>query len=226
MKILLIEDDNLIGDGIVSAFKKFGFSIDWFEDGLDGQEAIFMINYDAVILDLSLPNIDGLDILKFWREKNIKTPVIILTARDAINQRVEGLTKGADDYLCKPFSLAELHARVIALNRRNYNLVKEYLEIGDIKLYPLEQKVLKNNNIVELTTKEIKILELFILNKGIVLSREVIVEKLYDFDKELNSNALDVFIHAIRKKIGNDYIKTVYGAGYKLEEPKKWKILV
>lgn len=221
MKILLIEDDNLIGDGIVSAFKKFGFSIDWFEDVLDGQEAIFMINYDAVILDLSLPNIDGLDILKFWREKNIKTPVIILTARDAINQRVEGLTKGADDYLCKPFSLAELHARVIALNRRNYNLVKEYLEIGDIKLYPLEQKVLKNNNIVELTTKEIKILELFILNKGIVLSREVIVEKLYDFDKELNSNALDVFIHAIRKKIGNDYIKTVYGAGYKLEEPKK-----
>ena len=221
MKILLIEDDNLIGDGIVSAFKKFGFSIDWFEDGLDGQEAIFMINYDAVILDLSLPNIDGLDILKFWREKNIKTPVIILTARDAINQRVEGLTKGADDYLCKPFSLAELHARVIALNRRNYNLVKEYLEIGDIKLYPLEQKVLKNNNIVELTTKEIKILELFILNKGIVLSREVIVEKLYDFDKELNSNALDVFIHAIRNKIGNDYIKTVYGAGYKLEEPKK-----
>ncbi|QEZ89040.1 two-component system response regulator QseB [Aliarcobacter cibarius] len=221
MKILLIEDDNLIGDGIVSAFKKFGFSIDWFEDGLDGQEAIFMINYDAVILDLSLPNIDGLDILKFWREKNIKTPVIILTARDAINQRVKGLTKGADDYLCKPFSLAELHARVIALNRRNYNLVKEYLEIGDIKLYPLEQKVLKNNNIVELTTKEIKILELFILNKGIVLSREVIVEKLYDFDKELNSNALDVFIHAIRKKIGNDYIKTVYGAGYKLEEPKK-----
>lgn len=221
MKILLIEDDNLISDGIVSAFKKFGFSIDWFEDGLDGQEAIFMINYDAVILDLSLPNIDGLDILKFWREKNIKTPVIILTARDAINQRVEGLNKGADDYLCKPFSLAELHARVIALNRRNYNLVKEYLEIGDIKLYPLEQKVLKNNNIVELTTKEIKILELFILNKGIVLSREVIVEKLYDFDKELNSNALDVFIHAIRKKIGNDYIKTVYGAGYKLEEPKK-----
>ena len=221
MKILLIEDDNLIGDGIVSYFKKFGFSIDWFEDGLGGQEAIFMINYDAVILDLSLPNIDGLDILKFWREKNIKTPVIILTARDAINQRVEGLTKGADDYLCKPFSLAELHARVIALNRRNYNLVKEYLEIGDIKLYPLEQKVLKNNNIVELTTKEIKILELFILNKGIVLSREVIVEKLYDFDKELNSNALDVFIHAIRKKIGNDYIKTVYGAGYKLEEPKK-----
>jgi len=221
MKILLIEDDNLIGDGIVSAFKKFGFSIDWFEDGLDGQEAIFMIIYDAVILDLSLPNNDGLDILKFWREKNIKTPVIILTARDAINQRVEGLTKGADDYLCKPFSLAELHARVIALNRRNYNLVKEYLEIGDIKLYPLEQKVLKNNNIVELTTKEIKILELFILNKGIVLSREVIVEKLYDFDKELNSNALDVFIHAIRKKIGNDYIKTVYGAGYKLEEPKK-----
>ena len=218
MKILLIEDDNLIGDGIVSAFKKFGFSIDWFEDGLDGQEAIFMINYDAVILDLSLPNIDGLDILKFWREKNIKTPVIILTARDAINQRVEGLTKGADDYLCKPFSLAELHARVIALNRRNYNLVKEYLEIGDIKLYPLEQKVLKNNNIVELTTKEIKILELFILNKGIVLSRDKILENVWGFEYIGNDNILDLYVKYLRDKIDKPYerkfIQTVRGLGF------------
>ncbi|WP_418185964.1 response regulator [Aliarcobacter vitoriensis] len=220
MKILLIEDDYLIGDGIVTGFKKFGFIIDWFEDGFDGKDALMMVNYDAVILDLTLPNIDGLDILKFWRENKIKTPVIILTARDAINQRVEGLNKGADDYLCKPFSLAELHARVSALIRRNYKEVSQFIEVGDIKLYIAEQKVLKNELEVELTTKEIKILELFILNKGIVLSREIISEKLYDFDKEINSNTLDVFIHSIRKKIGNEYIKTVYGAGYKLEEPK------
>ncbi|RBQ29012.1 response regulator [Aliarcobacter vitoriensis] len=220
MKILLIEDDYLIGDGIVTGFKKFGFIIDWFEDGFDGKDALMMANYDAVILDLTLPNIDGLDILKFWRENKIKTPVIILTARDAINQRVEGLNKGADDYLCKPFSLAELHARVSALIRRNYKEVSQFIEVGDIKLYIAEQKVLKDDIEVELTIKEIKILELFMLNKGVVLSREIISEKLYDFDKEINSNTLDVFIHSIRKKVGNEYIKTVYGTGYKLEEPK------
>ena len=220
MKILLIEDDNLIGDGIVAGFKKLGFSIDWFEDGLDGKDALMMINYDVVILDLTLPNIDGLDILKFWREKNIKTPIIILTARDAINQRVEGLNKGADDYLCKPFSLAELHARVSALIRRNFGEVSEFIEVNNLKLYMAQQKVFKNNIELELTTKELKILELFMLNKGIVLSRETIAEKLYDFDKELSSNALAVFIHSIRKKIGNEYIKTVYGAGYKLEASK------
>lgn len=220
MKILLIEDDNLIGDGIVNGLKKLGFNTDWFEDGLEGRDALLMANYDAVILDLTLPNIDGLDILKFWREKKIKTPVIILTARDALEQRVEGLNKGADDYLCKPFSLTELQARINALIRRSCSEVAEYFEIGNIKLYPAQQKVLKDNKEIKLSSKEIKILELFMLNKNIVLSRETIAEKLYDFDKELNSNALDVFIHAIRKKLGNNYIKTIYGAGYKLEDIK------
>ncbi|QKF72909.1 two-component system response regulator QseB [Aliarcobacter faecis] len=220
MKILLIEDDSLIGDGIVAGLKKLGFTVDWFEDGLDGKDALMMANYDAVILDLSLPSMDGLDILKFWREKKIKTPVIILTARDAINQRIEGLNKGADDYLCKPFSLAELQARVSALIRRSYGEVAEFIEVADIKLYLAEQKVTKNGKEIDFTAKEIKVLKIFMLNKGVVLSRETISEKLYDFDKELNSNTLDVFIHAIRKKLGNSYIKTIYGAGYKLEDKK------
>lgn len=220
MKILLIEDDYLIGDGIVAGFKKLGFSIDWFEDGIDGKDALMMANYDAVILDLTLPNIDGLDILKFWRENKIKTPIIILTARDAINQRVEGLNKGADDYLCKPFSLAELHARVSALIRRNFGQTAEFIEVGDLKLFTAEQRVTKNDKELKLSTKEIKVLELFMLNKNIVLNRETIAEKLYDFDEDINSNILDVFIHNIRKKVGNEYIRTVYGAGYKLEEPK------
>ncbi len=220
MKILLIEDDYLIGDGIVAGFKKLGFSIDWFEDGDSGKDALMMANYDAVILDLTLPNIDGLDILKFWRENKIKTPIIILTARDAINQRVEGLNKGADDYLCKPFSLAELHARVSALIRRNFGQTAEFIEVGDLKLFTAEQRVTKNDKELKLSTKEIKVLELFMLNKNIVLNRETIAEKLYDFDEDINSNILDVFIHNIRKKVGNEYIKTIYGAGYKLEEPK------
>lgn len=220
MKILLIEDDSLIGDGIVAGFKKFGFSIDWFEDGLIGKEAIFMQNYDVVILDLTLPNVDGLDILKFWREKRVKTPIIILTARDAISQRVDGLNRGADDYLCKPFSLNELSARVHALIRRSYGEVAEFIEVEKIKLYIAQQKVTKNDKELQFTTKEIKILEIFMLNRDIVLSREMIAEKLYDFDKEINSNTIDVFIHSIRKKLGDDYIKTVYGAGYRLEEQK------
>lgn len=220
MKILLIEDDYLIGDGIVAGFKKLGFSIDWFEDGASGKDALMMANYDAVILDLTLPNIDGLEILKFWRENKIKTPIIILTARDAINQRVEGLNKGADDYLCKPFSLAELHARVSALIRRNFGQTAEFIEVGDLKLFTAEQKVTKNDKELKLSTKEIKVLELFMLNKNIVLNRDTIAEKLYDFDEDINSNILDVFIHNIRKKVGNEYIKTIYGAGYKLEEPK------
>lgn len=218
MKILLIEDDHLIGDGIVSGFKKFGFCIDWFEDGLEGKDALLMIDYDAVILDLSLPNIDGLEILKIWRKKKIKTPVIILTARDAVEQRVNGLNKGADDYLCKPFSLVELSARVSALIRRDHKEVGEYIQVGDIQLSLAKQQVTKNNEEIKLSTKEIKILELFMLNKNIVLSRETIFEKLYDFDKEITSNALDVFIYSIRKKLGNQFIKTIYGAGYKLEE--------
>jgi len=220
MKILLIEDDSLIGDGIATGFKKLGFIVDWFEDGFDGQYALTISNYDAVILDLSLPFIDGLDILEFWRRKKIKTPIIILTARDAINQKIEGLNKGADDYLCKPFSLAELHARVSALIRRSCGEAAEFIEVGDIKLYMAEQKVTKNSKEIELTTKEIQVLELFMLNKGVVLSRETISQKLYDFDKEINSNTLDVFIHAIRKKLGNEYIKTVYGMGYKMEDKK------
>lgn len=220
MRILLIEDDSLIGDGIVAGFKKFGFSIDWFEDELIGKEAIFMQNYDAVILDLTLPNIDGLDILKFWREKRVKTPVIILTARDAISQRVDGLNKGADDYLCKPFSLNELSARVNALIRRSYGEVAEFVEVGQIKLCTAQQKVTKDDKEVELTIKELKILEIFMLNRDIVLSREIIAEKLYDFNKEINSNTIDVFIHSIRKKLGNGYIETVYGSGYRLREQK------
>jgi len=218
MKILLIEDDNLIGDGIVSGFNKFGFSIDWFENGFEGKDALFIIDYDVVILDLSLPGIDGLDILKIWRKNKLKTPVIILTARDAIEERVHGLNKGADDYLCKPFSLAELSARVSALIRRNYNEVEEYIQVDEIKLFLAQQRVTKNDKEIKLSTKEIKILELFMLNKNIVLSRETIFEKLYNFDKEINSNALDVSIYSIRKKIGTNFIKTIYGAGYKLEE--------
>ncbi len=216
MRILLVEDDQLIGDGIRAGLSKMGFTVDWFCDGQTGQDALFAAPYDGVVLDLGLPKKDGLDILTFWRQKKSNEPVLILTARDAIEQRVEGLQKGADDYLCKPFALAELAARLQALIRRSHGHVEETLSAGDIVLNPAAQTVTKAGIEIILTAKEIIILELFLLNENRVLSREFIQEKLYSWSDEVSSNTVDVYIHNLRRKLGNECIRTVYGTGYKL----------
>lgn len=216
MRILLVEDDKLIGDGIQMGLSKMGFTVDWFTDGQTGQDALFSAPYDAVILDLGLPKKDGLDVLSFWRQKKSETPVLILTARDAIEQRVEGLQKGADDYLCKPFALAELAARLQALIRRNHGHVEETLSFGDVVLYPAAQKVTKSGQEINLTVKEVAILELFLLSKNKVMTRELIQEKLYSWNDDVSSNTVDVYIHNLRRKLGNKIIQTVYGMGYKL----------
>lgn len=216
MRILLVEDDKLIGDGVRAGLGKMGFTVDWFSDGQTGQDALFSAPYDAVVLDLGLPKKDGLDVLSFWRQSKSDTPVLILTARDAIEQRVEGLQKGADDYLCKPFALAELAARLQALIRRNHGHVEETLCFGDVTLYPAAQKVTKADKEVNLTSKEIAILELFLLSKNKVMTRELIQEKLYSWNDDVSSNTVDVYIHNLRRKLGNKIIQTVYGLGYKL----------
>ncbi|EOY7825781.1 response regulator [Escherichia coli] len=172
MRILLIEDDMLIGDGIKTGLSKMGFSIDWFTQGRQGKEALYSAPYDAVILDLTLPGMDGRDILREWREKGQREPVLILTARDALAERVEGLRLGADDYLCKPFALIEVAARLEALMR----------------------------------------------NAGRVLPRKLIEEKLYTWDEEVTSNAVEVHVHHLRRKLGSDFIRTVHGIGYTLGE--------
>ncbi|ELP1677084.1 response regulator [Escherichia coli] len=172
MRILLIEDDMLIGDGIKTGLSKMGFSVDWFTQGRQGKEALYSAPYDAVILDLTLPGMDGRDILREWREKGQREPVLILTARDALEERVEGLRLGADDYLCKPFALIEVAARLEALMR----------------------------------------------NAGRVLPRKLIEEKLYTWDEEVTSNAVEVHVHHLRRKLGSDFIRTVHGIGYTLGE--------
>jgi two-component system response regulator QseB len=217
MRILLIEDDVLIGDGILNGLRKLKFTVDWFKDGMTGRSALEATEYDAVVLDLVLPGMDGINILKSWRAKGSKTPVMILTARDAVGQRVEGLNLGADDYLCKPFALSELDARLRALIRRSHNETNQYVEFKDLRFYPDEQRVTKNGETIKLTTKEIQALELFLLRKNMVLSRETIAEKLYDWEQETSSNTIDVLICSLRKKIGTEYIRTIYGAGYRLE---------
>ncbi|SQI40872.1 Transcriptional regulatory protein BasR [Leminorella richardii] len=220
MRILLIEDDRLIGDGLKAGLGKLGFSVDWFSDGAVGQRAIDAAPYDAVVLDLSLPGIDGMDILRSWRANGHDVPVLVVTARDAIEQRVEGLQLGADDYLCKPFALAEVAARLQALIRRRHGQLTSTLTSGDLTLDPVSMAVTYQGSPVILKPKEFALLALLMHNAGRVLSRSLIEEKLYNWDEDVSSNAVEVHIHHLRRKLGNEIIRTVYGVGYTLGEPK------
>ena len=216
MRILLIEDDSMIGDGLKIGLTKSVFSLDWFTDGQTGLEAIKSAPYDAVVLDLTLPKMDGLDILQIWRRNDEDVPVLILTARDTLDERVTGLQRGADDYLCKPFALAEVVARLQALIRRRYGQVNPVLLHSLVKLDPNSRKVYLGEQEINLTTREYKLLELFMLNKERVLSRSFIEEKLYTWDDEVSSNALEVHIYNLRQKLGKQFIRTVHGVGYAL----------
>lgn len=216
MRILLIEDDKMIGDGIRAGLGKLGFTLDWFTDGLVGKAALDSAPYDAVILDLSLPRMDGMQLLKAWRQAGKDTPVLILTARDALEQRVSGLQAGADDYLCKPFALVEVAARLQALIRRRHGQITPKITHGILEFDPALRSIAINGEPVVLTPREITVLELFLNNKGRVLPRPLIQEKLYNWDDDVSSNAVEVHIHHLRKKLGNGFIRTVHGVGYTL----------
>ncbi|KAA8725905.1 quorum sensing response regulator transcription factor QseB [Ewingella americana] len=216
MRILLIEDDSMIGDGIKAGLGKLGFTLDWFTDGEMGRAALDSAPYDAVILDLSLPGIDGMQLLREWRRDGKDTPVLILTARDALEQRVSGLQAGADDYLCKPFALVEVAARLQALIRRRHGHITPTITHGNLHFNPAARSATLNGEAVVLTQREISVMELFLNNKGRVLPRPLIQEKLYSWDDEVSSNAVEVHIHHLRKKLGNGFIRTVHGVGYTL----------
>ncbi|MCU5772383.1 response regulator [Erwiniaceae bacterium BAC15a-03b] len=216
MRILLIEDDRLIGDGIKAGLIKMGFSVDWFLSGKQGLAALEAAPYDAVVLDLSLPHIDGLDILRQWRQNGQDVPVLILTARDALEQRVQGLQQGADDYLCKPFALSEVAARLQALIRRRHGQLQPTLQHGGVVMEPGAHTVTLNGEALVLKSRELAILELLLLNAGRVLTRAQLEEKLYSWDDDVSSNAVEVHIHHLRKKLGSDFIRTVHGVGYTL----------
>ena len=181
MRILLVEDDKLIGDGVKAGLSKMGFSIDWFTAGLEGKNALYSAPYDAAILDLTLPGIDGLDILREWRDKGRHEPVLILTARDALSQRVEGLRLGADDYLCKPFALIEVAARLEALIRRAHGQSSSELRHGKVSLDPNRLTASLDGESLTLKPKEFALLELLLRNAGRVLPRKLIEEKLYNW---------------------------------------------
>ncbi|NIA43637.1 MULTISPECIES: quorum sensing response regulator transcription factor QseB [Providencia] len=216
MRILLIEDDRLIGDGLKVGLTQLGFSVDWFMDGKLGQLALFDAPYDAVVLDLSLPNIDGMDILAHWRKQGRDEPVLILAARDALEQRVQGLQRGADDYLCKPFALMEVMARLQALIRRRSGQLTPKLTHGDVEMDPSGMTVTVKGEPVQLKGKELALLSLFMHNPNKILSRGLIEEKLYNWEEEVSSNSVEVHIHHLRRKLGNTFIRTVHGVGYRL----------
>lgn len=218
MRVLLIEDDKLIGDGIKAGLIKMGFSVDWFTEGKQGLSALDSAPYDAVVLDLSLPGMDGLDILRTWRQNGHDEPVLILTARDALEQRVAGLQQGADDYLCKPFALIEVAARLQALIRRRHGQVQTTLDHGSVSLDPINLTVTYNDEPIYLKPKEFALLELLLRNEGRVLPRPLIEEKIYNWDDDVSSNAIEVHIHHLRKKFGSIFIRTVHGIGYTLGE--------
>jgi len=218
MRILLIEDDRIIGDGIKTGLARQGFGVDWLTDGTEGREGLLTAEYDAVILDLSLPGVDGLDILQYWRAQGQGIPVVVLTARGALDERVKGLNLGADDYLGKPFALEELAARLRALVRRRHGQAAPLLVHGAVSFNPGSRGVLQDGKTVSLSPKATMLLELFLLNKGKVLSKSVIEEKLYPWGEEIGSNAVEVHIHTLRRKLGRAFIKTVHGSGYILGE--------
>lgn len=219
MRILVIEDDRLIGDGIKVGLIKLGFSVDWFTEGKEGLTALSAAPYDAVVLDLSLPGMDGLEILRQWRQQGQDEPVLILTARDALEQRVAGLQQGADDYLCKPFALSEVAARLQALIRRRHGQLQPTLSHGALVMECGSHTVTLNGDPLPLKSRELALLELFMMNTGRVLTRAQLEEKLYSWDEDISSNAVEVHIHHLRKKLGSQFIRTIHGVGYTLGEP-------
>jgi len=220
MRILLVEDDRLLGDGIRAGLMQAGFAVDWAQDGHQAELALAGEPYDAVVLDLGLPKLSGMEVLKGLRAARNAVPVLILTARDAVPDRIAGLDAGADDYLVKPFDLGELQARLRALLRRGKSEGDPLLRHGDLTLDPAAHSVRWMDNPVELSAREFAVLHALLLNAGRVLSKAQLEEKLYGWGEEIESNAVEVFVHHLRRKLSPDLIRTVRGVGYMIaKEP-------
>ena len=214
MRILVVEDDPLLGDGIQAGLAQAGFGVDWVKDGVAGEVALKTGSHAAVVLDLGLPRLGGLDLLRRMRSGGDKTPVLVLTARDAIEDRIKGLDSGADDYVVKPFDLHELAARLRALIRRSAGEAAPLLRVGEIELDPAARRVAFKGSPVELPAREYALLHALMLGAGRVLSREQLTESLYAWGEEVESNAIDVHIHHLRRKLSPGVIRTVRGVGY------------
>ena len=214
MRILLAEDDPLLGDGLQSGLRQLGFQVDWVRSGDAAARELRSGAYAAAVLDLGLPGLDGLDVLASVRSQGVAVPVLVLTARDAVTDRIRGLDSGADDYVVKPVDLHELAARLRALVRRAHGTPQEVLRVQDVELDPAARIVRKDGRPIELQTREFDLLHALLLNAGRVLSREQLEQHLYSWGREVESNAVEVHVHHLRRKLGPALIQTVRGVGY------------
>ena len=213
MRVLIVEDDPLLGDAVAAGLKQRGFDVDWVQDGRDAQAAIGVEPFAAIVLDLGLPGVDGLAILRTARAQGHKVPILILTARDAVQDRISGLDSGADDYVVKPTDLDELAARLRALVRRSKGAPAPLLHVGALILDPAARTVTRDGHRADLQPREFTLLQELMLNAGRVLSREQLEERMYRWGEEVESNAVEVHIHHLRRKLGADVVKTIRGVG-------------
>ena len=218
MRILLAEDDELLGSGIRAGLAQHGFQVDWVRDGVAAERELATGAYQACVLDLGLPRQDGMDVLRQVRSRRNATPVLVLTARDAVTARIAGLDAGADDYLVKPFDVDELKARIRALLRRSFSRAQPVLEYREVSLDPVAQQVSYRGQPVALQRKEFLLLHELLAQPGRVLTRDRLQQVLYGWDEEAESNALEVHIHHLRKKLFPELIRTVRGVGYLVDK--------
>ncbi|MCP3867123.1 MAG: response regulator [Gammaproteobacteria bacterium] len=218
MHILLVEDDEQIGEGVRTGLALASHAVDWVNDARSARAAVAAKSYEMVVLDIGLPDECGLDWLKDLRTQGIELPVLILTARDALADKIEGLDSGADDYLVKPFELDELYARLRVIERRLYHHADPEMRHQGILLDPAGQTVTQDGNPVPLSRREFSVLKLLLGKRGRVISRRQIEEQLYEWGSEVESNAVEVHVHHLRRKLGTSLIRTVRGVGYVIEK--------
>lgn len=217
MRVLLVEDDELIANGVREALRRRAYQVDWINNGRDALNAALDNPFDLIILDLGLPGMDGLDVLGKLRAQHRLTPTIILSARGTTQNRIDGLNVGADDYLVKPFELEELFARIHAIERRTSGSATNVLRMGQVELDLAGLRVIYNGQEVTLQRREFSLLKKLMENPRQVFTREQLEESLYGWTSDLGSNAIDVYVHNIRKKLYSDVIKTLRGVGYRID---------
>jgi two-component system, OmpR family, copper resistance phosphate regulon response regulator CusR len=227
VRILVVEDNKHLSDSLRMTLEDDGYAIDTAYDGVDGEEMALMGSYDVIILDIMLPHKDGMAVCRELRNKRINTPVLMLTARDALDDRVNGLDSGADDYLVKPFEVDELRARIRALLRRESSSKSGLLQVGDLSLDPATHAVERAEEPVELTAREYSLLEYFMRHPNHLITREMAESHLWSYDHVVSSNVVDVYIRRLRRKIDDPHeiklFETVRGAGYRLRVPGERK---
>jgi two-component system OmpR family response regulator len=214
MRLLLVEDDAMIGETVLHLLRSEHYAVDWVRDGAMADQALRSAEYDLVLLDLGLPKRDGLEVLRALRSRRSSVPVLIATARDSVGDRIAGLDAGADDYVVKPYDTDELLARIRALLRRSAGRGEPAFEHKGVSLNPATREATLNTQPVQLSAREWAVLEPLIARPGVVLSRVQLEEKLFSWKDDVSSNAVEVYIHGVRKKLGNDIIQTVRGLGY------------